>query len=102
MITPVQMKICGVTNVKDARACSELGTSMVGFNFYPQSSRYVEPKVARRIIDAVSPRVLPVGVFVDAGAEHIRTIADAAGGRCVQVYGGISAEICSHTGPEIG
>ena len=100
MITPVQIKICGVTNVKDARACSKLGASMIGFNFYPQSSRYIEPKFARRIIDAVSPRVLPVGVFVDASAEHIRTTADAAGVRCVQLYGGTSAEICSELARE--
>ena len=100
MITLVQIKICGVTNVKDARACSELGASMIGFNFYPQSSRYIEPKFARRIIDAVSPRVLPVGVFVDASAEHIRTTADAAGVRCVQLYGGTSAEICSELARE--
>ena len=100
MITPVQIKICGVTNVKDARACSELGASMIGFNFYPQSLRYIEPKFARRIIDAVLPRVLPVGVFVDASAEHIRTTADAAGVRCVQLYGGTSAEICSELARE--
>jgi len=100
MITLVQIKICGVTNVKDARACSELGASMIGFNFYPQSSRYIEPKFARRIIDAVSPRVLPVGVFVDASAEHIRATADAAGVRCVQLYGGTSAEICSELARE--
>ena len=100
MKTPVQIKICGVTNVKDARACSELGVSMIGFNFYPQSSRYIEPKVARRIINAVSPRILPVGVFVDASAEHIRTTADAAGVRCVQLYGGTSAEIRSELARE--
>ena len=100
MKTPVQIKICGVTNVKDARACSELGVSMIGFNFYPQSSRYIEPKLARRIIDAVWPRVLPVGVFVDASAEHIRTTADAAGVRCVQLHGGASAETCSELARE--
>src|SRR5436853_1516296 len=100
MITPVQIKICGVTNVKDARACSKLGASMIGFNFYPQSLRYIEPKFARRIIDAVSPLVLPVGVFVDASAEHIRTTADAAGVRCVQLHGGASAETCSELARE--
>jgi len=100
MKTPVQIKICGVTNVKDARACSELGVSMIGFNFYPQSSRYIEPKLARQIIDAVSPRVLPVGVFVDASAEHIRTTADAAGVRCVQLHGSASPDTCSELARE--
>jgi len=100
MTTPVQIKICGVTNVKDARACADLGVSMIGFNFYLQSSRYVEPKVVRRIIETISPRVLAVGVFVDASAEDIRTTADATGVRCVQLHGGTSAETCSELARE--
>ena len=100
MTTPVQIKICGVTNIKDARACAELRVSMIGFNFYPQSSRYIEPKVVRRIIETISPRILAVGVFVDASAEDIRTIADAAGVRCVQLHGGTSAETCSELARE--
>jgi len=99
-MTPVQIKICGVTNGKDARACSELGISMIGFNFYPQSSRYIEPKVVRRIIETISPRVLAVGVFVDASAEDIRTTADAAGVRCVQLHGGTSPHVCSELARE--
>ena len=31
----IQIKICGVTNANDARACVELGADMIGFNFYP-------------------------------------------------------------------
>jgi phosphoribosylanthranilate isomerase len=100
MITRIQIKICGVTNVKDARACAELGVSMIGFNFYPESSRYIEPKLARRIIETISPRVLAVGVFVDASVEGIRTTADATGVRCVQLHGGTSAETCSELARE--
>ena len=99
-MTPVQIKICGVTNVKDARACAELGVSMIGFNFYPESSRYIEPKLARRIIETISPRILAVGVFVDASVEGIRTTADATGVRCVQLHGGTSAETCSELARE--
>ena len=93
-MTSVQIKICGVTNVKDARACAELGASMIGFNFYPKSPRYIEPKIARRIIEAIPSGVSPVGVFVDASAEEIRNIADVAGVRCVQLHGGTSPDIC--------
>jgi phosphoribosylanthranilate isomerase len=91
-MTPVQIKICGVTNVKDARACAELGASMIGFNFYPQSPRYIEPKVARRIIEAIPRAVCAVGVLVAASAEEIRNIADAAGVRCVQLHGRTSPD----------
>ena len=93
-MTSVQIKICGVTNVKDAEACAELGVSMIGFNFYPKSPRYIEPKIARRIIEAIPSGVCPVGVFVDASAEEIRNIADVAGVRCVQLHGCTSPDIC--------
>jgi phosphoribosylanthranilate isomerase len=94
-MSPVQIKICGVTNVKDAAACAELGANMIGFNFYPQSPRYIEPKVARRIINAIPSGVCAVGVFVDASAEEIRNIADAAGVPCVQLHGRTPPDTCS-------
>ncbi len=93
-MTPVQIKICGVTNIRDARACTELGATMIGLNFYPQSPRYVEPKVARQIVEAVPRGVQAVGVFVNALADEIRSIANAAEIRCVQVHGDFSAETC--------
>ena len=99
-MAPVQIKICGVTNVKDARACSELGISMIGFNFYPQSSRYIKPKLARQIIEAIPPGICPVGVFVDAGAQQIRNIADVVGVQCVQLHGSASPCTCSELARE--
>ena len=100
MMTPVQIKVCGVTNIKDARACAELGASMIGFNFYQKSSRYIEPRIARRIIETIQPRVSAVGVFVDASAEDIRTTADAAGVRCVQLHGRTLPDTCSELARE--
>ena len=99
-MTSVQIKICGVTNVKDAGACAEMGVNMIGFNFYSQSPRYVEPKLARRIVEAMPPGVCAVGVFVDASAEGIRDTADAAGVRCVQLHGRTSPDTCSELARE--
>jgi phosphoribosylanthranilate isomerase len=93
-MTPVQIKICGVTNIKDARACIELGASMIGLNFYQQSPRYIEPKAARRIVEAIPRSAQAVGVFVDAIADEVRSIANAAGIRCVQVHGAFSPATC--------
>jgi phosphoribosylanthranilate isomerase len=94
-MTPLQIKICGVTNVNDASACAELSASMIGFNFYRKSSRYIEPKVVRRIVEAIPPAVCAVGVFVDASAEEIRATTEAAGVRCVQLHGRTSPDTCS-------
>jgi phosphoribosylanthranilate isomerase len=94
-MTAVEIKICGVTNVKDARACAELGAGMIGFNFYRRSPRYVEPNVARRMIEALPAGVCSVGVFVDADADEIRNTAEATAIRCVQLHGNTSADTCS-------
>ena len=99
-MTSVQIKICGVTNVKDAGACAEMGANMIGFNFYSQSPRYIEPKLARRIVETMPPGVCAVGVFVDASAEEIRDTADAAGVRCVQLHGRTSPDTCSELARE--
>jgi phosphoribosylanthranilate isomerase len=93
-VTPVQIKICGITNVKDAEVCTQLGAHMLGFNFYLGSPRYIKPKSARRIIEAIAPEVCPVGVFADASAEEIRNTADASGVQCVQLHGRTSPDIC--------
>ncbi len=99
-MTSVQIKICGVTNVKDAGACAEMGANMIGFNFYSQSPRYIEPKLARRIVETMPPGVCAVGVFVDASAEGIRNTADATGVRCVQLHGRTSPDTCSELARE--
>jgi phosphoribosylanthranilate isomerase len=93
-MTPVQIKICGVTNIRDATACIELGASMIGLNFYEQSPRYIEPKAARRIVEAIARSAQAVGVFVDSTADEVRSVANAAGIRCVQVHGDFSPETC--------
>jgi len=90
---PTQIKICGVTNVNDARVCAELGADMIGFNFYPRSPRYVEPEIARQIIETLPSHADAVGVFVNGNADKIRNTANAAGVRCVQLHGDFSPDI---------
>lgn len=93
MMTPTQIKICGVTNVNDARMCAELGAQMIGLNFYPQSPRYIEPEVARQIVETLPRHADAVGVFVDGNANQIRNTANAAGVRCVQLHGDFLPEV---------
>jgi phosphoribosylanthranilate isomerase len=100
MMTPTQIKICGVTNANDARVCVELGADMIGFNFYPASSRYIEPAIVRQIVDALPARTCAVGVFVDADPAEIRKVAKTAVFRCIQLHGHTTPESCSELAQE--
>jgi phosphoribosylanthranilate isomerase len=93
-MTPLRIKICGVTNVKDAKAAAELGADMIGFNFYPQSPRYIEPEIARQIVKTIPRSARAVGVFVDASADEIRSTAKMAGIESVQLHGDFSPDTC--------
>ncbi len=90
----VQIKICGVTNLADARACVDLGADMIGLNFYPRSPRYIEPRRVKAIVEAIPRSVLTVGVFVETTADEVRTLAKTAGIECVQLHGDVSSEAC--------
>jgi phosphoribosylanthranilate isomerase len=100
MATPVQIKICGVTNANDADACVELGADMIGFNLYRASPRYVEPMVVRRIVDGLPAGTRAVGIFVDADPAEIRKLAKIAGVRCVQLHGHATPESCGELAQE--
>ena len=92
-MTPVQVKICGVTNVQDAKVCVELGANLIGLNFYPKSRRFIRPEAGRQIVEALAPNTSAVGVFVDGNADAIRKTANIAGVRCVQLHGNFPPDI---------
>src|SRR5437879_3317343 len=99
-MNPVQIKICGITKTKDARACAELGAQLIGLNFYPQSPRYIKPSVGREIVESLPAETEAVGVFVDGNAEEIRETAKTARVRCVQLHGNFSPEIAHELASE--
>src|ERR1700682_2180626 len=97
----VRIKICGITNLEDARAAIAAGADMLGFNFYRPSPRFIEPQEARTIIESLRaeikalPRTITmVGVFVNEPAASIVRIAEEAGVAAIQLHGDESVEFC--------
>ena len=72
----LHVKICGVTTVEDALAAVEAGADLLGFNFYPQSRRYITPAICERIVAQLPDAVTRVGVFVNARPEEVIAILD--------------------------
>ena len=82
-----QVKICGVTNLEDARCCAEAGADAIGLNFYPPSPRCVDADVARRIALGMPSTMTKVGVFVNASRDEMLRTCDQVGLDMIQLHG---------------
>jgi phosphoribosylanthranilate isomerase len=94
----VLVKVCGITSLDDALATADAGADALGFNFYPRSPRFIEPGMARTIVDHLQknyPDLLLVGVFVNENLDAIRRIAAVAGISVLQLHGNETPEYCN-------
>ena len=71
MPTKTIIKVCGLTRLDEARACSELGVQWLGFNCFRGSKRYLPPEAIATMIQKLPPEVKTVGVFVNSSATEI-------------------------------
>jgi len=92
-----KIKICGIRTAENALMVARAGADMIGLNFYPKTPRYIQPAAARAVVSllrrelgAACPTI--VGVFVNAEAEEVRTIAAEVGLDYAQLNGDESAE----------
>jgi phosphoribosylanthranilate isomerase len=89
------IKICGITNIDDARAAVAAGADALGFNFYKPSPRYLAPPAAREIVEQLPSSILTVGVFVNEKTpDSIKKIASEAGVTAFQLHGDESPAYC--------
>lgn len=87
MELPVKVKICGITNLKDAMAVVEAGADALGFVFYHKSPRFVKPELAKSIVEQLPPLVSTVGVFVNETTVCINDVRSFVGFDTVQLHG---------------
>ena len=90
----VKVKICGITNLADARAAIDIGADILGFNFYPQSPRYITPEDAAKIIGALPAFVDVAGVFVNATVDEINKAIGVCHLDWIQLHGDETPEFC--------
>jgi phosphoribosylanthranilate isomerase len=94
-----RIKICGIRDEEHAQAAAESGADAVGFMFYRESPRFVEPERAREIMDVLPPMVATVGVFVDASVERFCDIEEICPTNFVQLHGREDEQTVRQCGP---
>ncbi len=88
----MKVKICGITTLEDAVMAAEAGADLLGFNFFPQSPRYIRPEDATQICDAMRNQMgqacpVLVGVFVNTTVSEISRITNQVGLDFAQLSG---------------
>ena len=90
-----RIKICGITNIDDALMTIDAGADALGFNFVPDTPRYLkDTKAAAKIIEQLPPFITTVGLFVNAAPEVIQAIADECHLDMLQLHGDESPQFC--------
>ncbi len=88
-----RIKICGITNLADARYASGAGADFLGFVQHSGSPRYIESESAKDII-AWLYGARPVGVFVNETASVVNETCDRVGFEFVQLHGDETVPYC--------
>jgi len=82
----VRVKICGITNIKDAIAAVQADADALGFVF-AESPRMVEVSTVSAILHHLPPFVTTIGVFAGMDANDIAEIMETTGLHFAQLHG---------------
>ncbi|PRX28938.1 phosphoribosylanthranilate isomerase [Orenia metallireducens] len=88
-----KVKICGITNLDDAKVAVEYGADYLGFIF-AKSPRKVSPYKVKEIIEQLPEDVKKVGVFANQSLEEIAEVISSCSLDYLQLHGDESPEYC--------
>ena len=89
----MRVKVCGITQAKQALQIQEAGADFEGFIFYPPSARYVYKSMSPAQIKKLRS-INKVGVFVNADVNTVLRTVDECGLYLVQLHGDESPRYC--------
>ncbi|MBD3204208.1 phosphoribosylanthranilate isomerase [Candidatus Woesearchaeota archaeon] len=83
-----KIKICGITNKKDAQICINSDVDYIGLNFYKKSLRYIFKKNFSNFLLKINKENTKfVGVFVNKSIKKIIEIVDKFNLDLIQLHG---------------
>jgi len=93
------VKVCGITEERDAQEAVHLGVDALGFDFREGSPRYADPDLVHRIVSRLPAFVSTVGVFADTPLIRVLETARRAGVGLLQFHGNENPSTCEGSAP---
>ena len=93
-----RIKICGLTRPEDVQASVDAGTDALGFVFYTQSPRAVNPQLMPPLMARIPAFVQSVGLFVNPEPEWVEEVCASVPLDLLQFHGDEPPEFCERFG----
>jgi phosphoribosylanthranilate isomerase len=97
----MNIKVCGITSLKQLQQLDGLEVDFAGLVFYKQSPRYAGDKLSGKELKGADLDIKKVGVFVNAEYDEIMDIVEAYELDIVQLHGDESPHLCEQVSAEI-
>lgn len=97
-----RVKICGITNMEDARLAADLGAWALGLILWPESPRACPDDAAEAIGQAMRREREVVGVFVNATLDEVALSADRFSLTTLQLHGDEGPAYCREAARRTG
>jgi phosphoribosylanthranilate isomerase len=97
-----RIKICGITDVGDARRAAELGAWAIGLIFHEPSPRAVDPEVAEAIGAELRRDLEVVGVFANEPLDRVADLAERCSLSILQLHGDEGPAFCREAARRTG
>ncbi|HMG82546.1 MAG TPA: phosphoribosylanthranilate isomerase [Ferruginibacter sp.] len=90
----MNIKVCGITQMKQLQQLDGLNIDFAGFIFHKDSPRYVGDKISKDELQSADFDVKKIGVFVNATYDEIMETVEDYGLDIVQLHGDETPELC--------
>ncbi|MCZ6501366.1 MAG: phosphoribosylanthranilate isomerase [Gammaproteobacteria bacterium] len=97
-MTRTRIKICGITNSRDAEFAVASEADALGFQLYEKSPRYIDVKIAAGIVNQLPPYVTSVALLVNHTSDDVKLLLKEAPFDFLQFHGDETDEFCCSFG----
>jgi phosphoribosylanthranilate isomerase len=97
----MNIKVCGITEMKQLQQLDGLDIDFAGLIFYKESPRYIGEKISKKELKKADLDIKKVGVFVNPEMIDVLDAIDDYGLDAVQLHGDESPEMCEDLSTEV-